>query len=106
MRRDLLPYFGLPFYRAMIERSGFEDDIAAFDEAAGRATPRRCRRRSPTTSSRLLTAVGDEDDVRAGVERYRDAGATSPVRRPDPPHGLRGHAARRRALGPLSSDRS
>ena len=35
MRRDLLPYFGLPFYRAMLERSGFGDAIAAFDEAAG-----------------------------------------------------------------------
>src|SRR4051794_17285219 len=27
MRRDLLVYFGLPFYRAMIERSGFADEI-------------------------------------------------------------------------------
>ena len=35
MRQDLLPYFGLPFYRAMLERSGFEADIAAYD-AAGR----------------------------------------------------------------------
>src|SRR3954467_7226007 len=34
MRADLLPYFGLPFYRAMLERSGYEEDIAAFDEAA------------------------------------------------------------------------
>ena len=25
MRRDLIPYFGLPFYRAMLERSGFGD---------------------------------------------------------------------------------
>src|SRR3954468_8900081 len=35
MRKELLTYFSLPFYRAMIERSGFEADIAAFDEAAG-----------------------------------------------------------------------
>src|SRR5712691_8089481 len=34
-RRDLLTYFGLPFYRAMLERSGFEADIAAYDAAAG-----------------------------------------------------------------------
>jgi hypothetical protein len=26
----------------------------------------------------VLTAVGDEAAVRAGVQRYRDAGATSP----------------------------
>jgi hypothetical protein len=27
----------------------------------------------------VLTAVGDEDAVRAGIERYRDAGATLPA---------------------------
>ena len=32
----------------------------------------------------MLTAVGDEDAVRAGVERYRDAGATSPCVGPIP----------------------
>ena len=35
MRKDLIPYFGLPFYRAMIERTGFGADIAAYDAAAG-----------------------------------------------------------------------
>jgi alkanesulfonate monooxygenase SsuD/methylene tetrahydromethanopterin reductase-like flavin-dependent oxidoreductase (luciferase family) len=35
MRKDLVPYFGLPFYRAMIERAGFGADIAAFDAAGG-----------------------------------------------------------------------
>jgi hypothetical protein len=27
---------------------------------------------------KVLTAVGSEDDVRAGVQRYLDAGTTSP----------------------------
>ena len=31
MRTDLISYWSLPFYRAMIEGSGFGDDIAAFD---------------------------------------------------------------------------
>src|SRR4051794_9191304 len=39
MRKDLLPYFSLPFYRAMIERSGFEGDLAGFDEAAQTGDP-------------------------------------------------------------------
>ena len=36
-RKDLIPYASLPFYRKMLERSGFGDDLAAFDEgmAAG-----------------------------------------------------------------------
>ena len=32
----------------------------------------------------ILTAVGDEDAVRAGVERYAEAGATSPCVGPIP----------------------
>ena len=32
MRQDLIPYASLPFYRSMLERSGFGDEIAAFDE--------------------------------------------------------------------------
>src|SRR3954453_21264138 len=82
MRRDLLPYFGLPFYRAMLERSGYEDDIAAFDAAAGDGEQMQA-----AISERFLqalTAVGDEAGVREGVERYRSAGATSPCVGPIP----------------------
>jgi alkanesulfonate monooxygenase SsuD/methylene tetrahydromethanopterin reductase-like flavin-dependent oxidoreductase (luciferase family) len=32
LRSELIPYFSLPFYRKMIELSGFEDDLAGFDE--------------------------------------------------------------------------
>jgi len=76
MRRDLLPYFGLPFYRAMIERTGFGADIAAYDAAAGDLEGMQ----SAISEGFLdeLTAVGDGEAVRAGIERYRMAGATSP----------------------------
>lgn len=78
MRRDLIPYFSLPFYRAMIERSGFEGDIAAFDEAAQSGDPEAMGAAISDEFLGILTAVGDEDAVRAGVKRYQDAGATSP----------------------------
>jgi alkanesulfonate monooxygenase SsuD/methylene tetrahydromethanopterin reductase-like flavin-dependent oxidoreductase (luciferase family) len=78
MRKELLTYFSLPFYRAMIERSGFEADIAAFDEAAGKGDPEAMATAISDDYLELLTAVGDEDAVRAGVTRYSDAGATSP----------------------------
>jgi probable F420-dependent oxidoreductase len=76
MRSDLLPYFSLPFYRAMIDRSGFGEEIAAFDAAGGDVDAMR----TAISDSFLdvLTAVGDEQQVRDGVERYRSAGATSP----------------------------
>lgn len=83
MRTDLLPYFGLPFYRAMLERSGFAGDIAAFDAAGGDFEAMRAAISDEFLS--VLTAVGDSPDaVQAGVARYRDAGASSPCVGPIP----------------------
>lgn len=76
MRRELIPYFGLPFYRAMIERSGYAQDIAAYDAAAGDLDAMAGA--VSENFLRELTAIGDEEAVRAGVRRYCDAGATSP----------------------------
>lgn len=82
MRKDLLPYFGLPFYRAMLDRSGFGADIAAFDEAAGRGDADAMQAAVSEDFLRVLTAVGDATAVREGIERYREAGATSPCAGP------------------------
>jgi alkanesulfonate monooxygenase SsuD/methylene tetrahydromethanopterin reductase-like flavin-dependent oxidoreductase (luciferase family) len=76
MRADLIPYFGLPFYRAMIERTGFGEDIAGYDAAAGDLEA--MKRAISTEFLEELTAVGDRDAVQAGIERYRQAGAGSP----------------------------
>jgi alkanesulfonate monooxygenase SsuD/methylene tetrahydromethanopterin reductase-like flavin-dependent oxidoreductase (luciferase family) len=82
MRKDLLPYFGLPFYRAMLERSGFGAEIEAFDAASGDVEQMQA-----AISERFLeqlTAVGDAAAVNAGLERYRAAGATTPCVGPIP----------------------
>jgi F420-dependent oxidoreductase-like protein len=76
LRRDLLPYFSLPFYRAMIDRSGFGPDLERFDAAAGDVEAMQAAISDEFLG--VLTAVGDEAAVRAGIERYREAGATSP----------------------------
>jgi probable F420-dependent oxidoreductase len=76
MRTDLLAYFGLPFYRAMLERSGFGGHIAAFDAAHGDFE--RMRAAIGDDFLKALTAVGDADAVRAGIRRYEQAGATLP----------------------------
>ena len=82
MRKDLIPYFGLPFYRAMIERSGFGEDIAAYDAAAGDLEAMQAAISDGFIEE--LTAVGDDAAVQAGLERYRAAGAISPCIGPIP----------------------
>jgi alkanesulfonate monooxygenase SsuD/methylene tetrahydromethanopterin reductase-like flavin-dependent oxidoreductase (luciferase family) len=76
IRGELLTYFGLPFYRTMIERSGYGADIAAYDAAQG--DPQAMRAAISDEFLEALTAVGDEEAVRAGVDRYRAAGVTLP----------------------------
>jgi hypothetical protein len=78
MRRDLVTYWSLPFYRAMIERSGFEDDIAEFDRGMQDGDVEAAKRGISDRFLDSLTAIGSPDDVRAGVARYSAAGATSP----------------------------
>ena len=82
LRGELVTYFGLPFYRAMLERAGFADEITAFDAAAG-----DYGRMQAAISERFLdalTGVGDADAVRAALERYRRAGASTPCVGPVP----------------------
>jgi alkanesulfonate monooxygenase SsuD/methylene tetrahydromethanopterin reductase-like flavin-dependent oxidoreductase (luciferase family) len=76
MRTELIPYFGLPFYRAMIERSGFGADIECYDAASGDLPAMQAAISDDFLAQ--LTAVGAEAEVRAGIERYRRAGATTP----------------------------
>ena len=78
MRRDLLPYFGLPFYRAMLERSGFGEDIAAYDEAAARGDGEAMQAAISERFLQALCAIGSAAEVRAGVARYQEAGANAP----------------------------
>jgi hypothetical protein len=78
MRNDLVTYWNLPFYRAMIERSGFADDIAAFDAGMASGDVEAAKRGISEAFLDSLTAIGSPEDVRAGVARYREAGATSP----------------------------
>jgi alkanesulfonate monooxygenase SsuD/methylene tetrahydromethanopterin reductase-like flavin-dependent oxidoreductase (luciferase family) len=76
IRGELLTNFSLPFYRTMLEGSGYADDIAAFDAAQGDVDAMRTAISDRFLSS--LTAVGDERAVRTGVDRYVEAVVTLP----------------------------
>ena len=78
LRGDLLPYFSLPFYRKMLERSGYGEDIAAFDRGMSEGGPKAARAGISDRFLERLAAIGTSDDAAASLRRYRDAGATSP----------------------------
>jgi alkanesulfonate monooxygenase SsuD/methylene tetrahydromethanopterin reductase-like flavin-dependent oxidoreductase (luciferase family) len=78
LRNDLIPYFSLPFYRAMIERSGYGDEIGAFDEAMRRGDTEAAAAAISARFLEQLAAVGSATDAEASVRRYMDAGANSP----------------------------
>ncbi|HEX6458484.1 MAG TPA: LLM class flavin-dependent oxidoreductase [Thermoleophilaceae bacterium] len=78
LRSDLIPYFSLPFYRAMIERSGYGDEIGAFDEAMKRGDTEAAAAAISNRFLDQLAAIGGATDAEASVRRYLDAGTTSP----------------------------
>jgi F420-dependent oxidoreductase-like protein len=61
LRQEVEPYFNLPYYRAMLERSGLDPDTGPTDDFLD-----------------LLGAIGSPDEAQASVRRYADCGATAP----------------------------
>jgi F420-dependent oxidoreductase-like protein len=71
-RDELARYAVLPFYRAMLERSGLGGGLAVFDREG----------RVPAELAEALGAVGPAADCWALVATYREAGVTLPAIRP------------------------
>ncbi len=74
-KTELARYLALPFYRAMLEKSGFAAELSAWERAPGPAT----------VGDRLvqgLGAIGDAGAVARLVTAYREAGVTLPAIRP------------------------
>ena len=71
-REELVRYLALPFYRAMLEESGFGEDVGKFDR--DRVVPERL--------AGALGGIGPPKTARAYVQAYRDAGVTLPAVRP------------------------
>ena len=99
MRSELMTYWNLPFYRAMIERSGFGDDIDAFDAGMAAGDIDKATAGISDDFLESLTAMGSEEQVRYGIHRYWEAGAISacvaPVPRTDFDATLRAAAPQR-----------
>lgn len=77
-RQDLVPYASLPFYRSMLESSGFAPEIAAFDEGIAAGDVERAKAGLSDRMLDELAGIGDAQVLREAVARYRDAGVGSP----------------------------
>jgi alkanesulfonate monooxygenase SsuD/methylene tetrahydromethanopterin reductase-like flavin-dependent oxidoreductase (luciferase family) len=84
MRGDLVTYLSLPFYRSMLERSGFGAEIAGFDAGMKDGDVERAKAAMSEEMLASLGGFGSAEDVRDAVRRYLDAGATSPGVSPVP----------------------
>jgi alkanesulfonate monooxygenase SsuD/methylene tetrahydromethanopterin reductase-like flavin-dependent oxidoreductase (luciferase family) len=78
MRRDLIPYFNLPFYRRMIEGSGFGSDIEGFDAAQAKGDADGAAAAISDRFLGELAAIGSPADLGGAIDRYRAAGTVSP----------------------------
>ena len=98
MRSDLVTYWNLPFYRAMIERSGFGEDIDAFDAGMGAGDIDRAM--AGISDDFLRNSDGDRLARRGARRRpalHRGRLYVS-LHRPHPAHRLRSHARSSRSL--------
>jgi alkanesulfonate monooxygenase SsuD/methylene tetrahydromethanopterin reductase-like flavin-dependent oxidoreductase (luciferase family) len=87
-KEELVRYLLLPFYRAMLNASGFGEALAAFDRARSQAaSPAQA---VPDQLVEALGGIGDGSVVRSYETAYRQAGVTLPAIRPigfpDAPH--------------------
>lgn len=78
VRRQMLAYAQLPFYRDMLIASGFGDDIAAFN--AGIAAQDLPMALSGLSDDMIdhIAATGSQDDVAECLQTFTDAGCTIP----------------------------
>lgn len=78
MRRVLVTYLSLPFYRRMLVRAGFGDDLRRFDDGMEVGDVDRAMAGMSDGLIRRLAGIGSVGDVRTKLDEYRDAGATLP----------------------------
>jgi len=71
-RSELTRYIQLPFYRAMMERSGLTEALRRFDETG----------ETPDAVAQALGAIGEASAAGAYIRAYREAGVTLPAIRP------------------------
>jgi len=78
VRRRVMPYAQLPFYRRVIRAGGHEEELEAFDRAMAEGTGPDALRALSDAFVDDYAGVGDAETVHAKLDEYREAGVTLP----------------------------
>lgn len=78
IRRQIIPYLALPFYRDMLAVSGFAGDLAGFAEGLAAGDLPAALSAISDAMIDEIAATGTPDDVGATLQAFIDAGATVP----------------------------
>ena len=105
LRGELLVYFTLPFYRAAIERSGFGDDIAAFDAQLEKGDNAAAVAAISDRYLEQLAAIGDPTEAAAAVRALQGGRRHLALHRRRAAHRLRHHPPSPRRPGRLARER-
>jgi 5,10-methylenetetrahydromethanopterin reductase len=99
VRRQLLPYMQLPFYRNMLVASGFEADCDAFDEGMETSDLPRALAGISDAMVDEIAATGSLEEVAQTLDAFVRAGCTIPV--VGVAGGYEGYEGTKAALGSL-----
>ena len=75
LRQELVTYCSLPFYRAMLEASGFAEEIAAFDAGMAAGDVEKAKAGISDRMLSELAGIGGKDEVHAAVAATRTPGS-------------------------------
>jgi len=78
IRRQLLAYLQMPFYRDMLIKSGYSDDVHGFDVGIGTGNLPEAFAALSDDMIDSIAATGSQDDVAQTLQAFVDAGATMP----------------------------
>lgn len=100
VRRRVMPYAQLPFYRRVIRAGGHEQDLDAFDAAMAEGTTPEALHALSDAFVDDYGALGDAKAVRTKLDEYREAGVTLPSLGPVRGDGAAGVEETLEALAP------
>jgi len=86
-RKTLVMYVSLPNYRNYWKEAGYVEEMVAIEKAVGKGRSEDLTRLMSDRWLADVTLFGSAEEIRDGVERWREAGVTTPILVPSSAQG-------------------